>query len=78
MSEQFYIIENGNGKLVESWSFSYSGSIVFCQTPEWAIKFATKEQAQKRLDYLNKQNFANGKGLKITKLSKELKYYEEN
>lgn len=75
MVNTFFVIENQKGKLVQSWSFSYSGSIVFCQTPEWALKFQTIESAKKRMDWLNKQHFQNGKGLKITKLTSELKYF---
>lgn len=76
MTREFIVIKNQKGQLVQTWTFSPNAFITYCRTPEWSMKFETKEQAEKRLDYFAKNKFKNAFGLKITKIQ-ENKFYKE-
>lgn len=76
MTREFFVIKNQKGQLVQTWTFAPNAFITYCRTPEWAMKFETKEQAEKRLDYFAKNKFKNAFGLKITKIQ-ENKFYKE-
>ena len=76
MTREFFVIKNQKGQLVQTWTFSLNAFITFCRTNEWSMKFETKEQAEKRLDYFAKNKFKNAFGLKITKIQ-ENKFYKE-
>ena len=76
MTREFIVIKNQKGQLVQTWTFAPNAFITYCRTTEWAMKFETKEQAEKRLDYFAKNKFKNAFGLKITKIQ-ENKFYKE-
>ena len=76
MTREFILIKNQKGQLVQTWTFAPNAFITYCRTTEWAMKFETKEQAEKRLDYFAKNKFKNAFGLKITKIQ-ENKFYKE-
>ena len=76
MTREFFVIKNQKGQMVQNWTFAPNAFITYCRTPEWAMKFETKEQAEKRLDYFAKNTFKNAFGLKITKIQ-ENKFYKE-
>ena len=76
MTREFLVIKNQKGQLVQTWTFAPNAFITYCRTPEWSMKFETKEQAEKRLDYFAKNKFKNAFGLKITKIQ-ENKFYKE-
>ena len=76
MTREFFVIKNQKGQLVQTWTFAPNAFITFCRTTEWAMKFETKEQAEKRLDYFAKNKFKNAFVLKITKIQ-ENKFYKE-
>ena len=76
MKREFFVIKNQKGQLVQNWTFAPNAFITYCRTTEWAMKFETKEQAEKRLDYFAKNKFKNAFGLKITKIQ-ENKFYKE-
>ena len=76
MTREFFVIKNQKVQLVQTWTFAPNAFITFCRTTEWAMKFETKEQAEKRLDYFAKNKFKNAFGLKITKIQ-ENKFYKE-
>ena len=76
MTREFIVIKNQKGQLVQTWTFAPNAFITYCRTPEWAMKFETKEQAEKKLDDFAKNKFKNAFGLKITKIQ-ENKFYKE-
>lgn len=76
MTKEFFVIKNQKGQLVQNWTFAPNAFITYCRRPEWSMKFETKEQAEKRLDYFSKNKFKNAFGLKITKIQ-ENKFYKE-
>ena len=76
MTREFFVIKNQKGQLVQTWTFATNAFITFCRTNEWSMKFETKEQAEKRLDYFANNKFKNAFGLKITKIQ-ENKFYKE-
>lgn len=76
MTREFFVIKNQKGLLVQNWTFAQNAFITFCRSPEWAMKFETKEQTEKRLDYFAKNKFKNAFVLKITKIQ-ENKFYKE-
>ena len=76
MTREFFVIKNQKGLLVQTWTFAPNAFITFCRTTEWGMKFETKEQTEKRLDYFAKNKFKNAFGLKITKIQ-ENKFYKE-
>lgn len=76
MTREFIVIKNQKGQLVQNWTFAPNAFITYCRRPEWSMKFETKEQAEKRLDYFAKNKFKNAFGLKITKIQ-ENKFYKE-
>ena len=76
MTREFIVIKNQKGQLVQTWTFAPNAFITYCRRPEWSMKFETKEQAEKRLDYFAKNKFKNAFGLKITKIQ-ENKFYKE-
>ena len=65
---KFIILNVITGKAVQTWSFADKAHIVYCKSPEWAMKFETMEDAQKRVEYL-KNNFPSQKltAMKFTK-----------
>lgn len=76
MTRELFVIKNQKGLLVQNWTFAPNAFITFCRTTEWGMKFETKEQAEKRLDYFAKNKFKNAFVLKITKIQ-ENKFYKE-
>lgn len=76
MTKEFFAIKNQKGQFVQTWTFAPNAFITFCRTPEWAMKFETKEKANERLNYFAKHKFRNASGLTITKIH-EIHIYKE-
>ena len=68
---KFIIVSTKNGRAVQSWSFAFSG-VVYCRTPEWAMKFDSEESAQDTKKFLEK-NFPKEK-LTVMKLTTTMSY----
>ena len=48
-----YIIVNPRyGKAVQSYSFAERKHIMYCNDPEWAMKFEDEDAANKKMEYL--------------------------
>ena len=50
----FIIVNTATGKPVQNWSFAGKKHILYCVSPEWAMKHDDAEAAGRTLDYLNK------------------------
>ena len=61
-----------NGKAVQTWSFADRKHIVYCVSPEWAMKWDDEESANKRKAYLE-ENFP-GQTLTVMKVTIETTY----
>lgn len=76
MKKEFFVIKNAKGLYIQSWSFAYSTpNIIYCKSPEFAMKFDSKEKANERLTYFIKNKFKNT-GWKIVKVQ-EVHYFKE-
>ena len=56
---KFIILNVKTGKAVTNWSFADKKHIIYSNSPDWAMKFDTIEDAQKRVKYLE-DNFCSG------------------
>ena len=52
---KFIIVSPKTGKPVQNWTFAGKKHILYCQTPEWAMKHEKEEDANKTLVYLKKE-----------------------
>lgn len=69
---KFIIVSTKHGRAVQSWSFAFSGTVAYCRTPEWAMKFDSEESAQDTKKFLEK-NFPKEK-LTVMKLTTMMSY----
>lgn len=76
MTREFYVIKNGNGLLVENWGYCYGPKVIYCKSPEWAMKFDKKEDAQERIQYFNQKKFKNVFNMTVVKIQ-ENHFYKE-
>lgn len=53
---KFIIVNTKTGKPVQNWSFAERKHIVYCVTPEWAMKWDEEDSAKHRMEFL-KANF---------------------
>ena len=53
---KFIIVNTKTGKPVQYWSFAERKHIVYCVTPEWAMKWDEEDSAKRRMEFL-KANF---------------------
>lgn len=53
---KFIIVNTKTGKPVQNWSFAERKHIVYCVTPEWAMKWDEEDSAKRRMEFL-KVNF---------------------
>ena len=53
---KFIIVNTKTGKPVQNWSFAERKHIVYCVTPDWAMKFDKEDSAKRRMEFL-KANF---------------------
>ena len=64
---KYIIVNPATGKAVQNWSFADKKHILYCTSPEWAMKFADEESANRRVDFLKKNfNVQNLTVLKVT------------
>lgn len=54
---KFIIVNTKTGKPVQNWSFAERKHIVYCVTPEWAMKWDEEDSAKRRMEFL-KANFS--------------------
>ena len=64
---KYIIVNPATGKAVQNWSFADKKHILYCTSPEWAMKFADEESAKRRVDFL-KKNF-NAQNLTVLKVT---------
>lgn len=69
---KYIILNTRTGKAVQNWCFAGRKHIIYCNSPDWAMKFETKESADHRLDYLN-DNFPD-QTLTVMKMTKTVTY----
>lgn len=69
---KYIIVCPKNGKAVQTWSFADRKHIIYCTSPEWAMKWDDEESANKRKAYLE-ENFP-GQTLTVMKVTKETTY----
>lgn len=69
---KYIIVCPKNGKAVQTWSFADRKHIIYCNSPEWAMKWDDEESANKRKAYLE-ENFP-GQTLTVMKVTKETTY----
>ena len=69
---KYIIVCPKNGKAVQTWSFADRKHIVYCTSPEWAMKWDDEESANKRKAYLE-ENFP-GQTLTVMKVTIETTY----
>ena len=53
---KFIIVNTKTGKPVQNWSFAERKHIVYCVSPEWAMKWDEEDSAKRRMEFL-KANF---------------------
>jgi len=51
---KFIIVNYRRDQAVQNWSFADKKHIIYCNSAEWAMKFADKAGAKRTLDYLRK------------------------
>lgn len=51
-----WILMNTNGKAVQLWTFAKipKPHIIYCQSPEWAMKFSSETIAARNMEFLKK------------------------
>lgn len=49
---KYIIVNPRNGKAVQSYSFAERKHIMYCNDPEWAMKFEDEDTANKKMEYL--------------------------
>lgn len=69
---KYIIVCPKNGKAVQTWSFADRKHIIYCTSPEWAMKWDDEESANKRKAYLE-ENFP-GQTLTVMKVTIETTY----
>ena len=69
---KYIIVCPKNGKAVQTWSFADRKHIIYCVSPEWAMKWDDEESANKRKAYLE-ENFP-GQTLTVMKVTSETTY----
>lgn len=69
---KYIIVCPKNGKAVQTWSFADRKHIIYCTSPEWAMKWDDEESANKRKTYLE-ENFP-GQTLTVMKVTIETTY----
>jgi hypothetical protein len=70
--EKYIILNTRTGKAVQNWSFADKKHIVYCNSPEWAMKWDNEKSANERKEYLEK-NFP-GQILTVMKMTKTVSY----
>jgi hypothetical protein len=53
---KYIIVCPKNGKAVQNWSFADRKHIIYCSSPEWAMKWDEEDSAKRRMEFL-KANF---------------------
>ena len=53
---KYIIVCPKNGKAVQNWSFADRKHIIYCSSPEWAMKWDDEDSAKRRMEFL-KANF---------------------
>jgi len=53
---KYIIVCPKNGKAVQNWSFADRKHIIYCSSPEWAMKWEEEDSAKRRMEFL-KANF---------------------
>lgn len=49
---KYIIVNPRNGKAVQSYTFAERKHIMYCNDPEWAMKFEDEDSANKKMEYL--------------------------
>ena len=70
--EKYIILNTRTGKAVQNWSFADRKHIIYCNSPEWTMKWDDEESANKRKAYLE-ENFP-GQTLTVMKVTIETTY----
>ena len=76
MANEFYVIKNGKGLIVQSWTFAYAPNVIYCKNPDWSMKFDSFEKAKNRLNYFIKNKFKNIYGMMVVKIQNN-NFYKE-
>lgn len=53
---KYIIVCPKNGKAIQNWSFADRKHIIYCSSPEWAMKWDDEDSAKRRMEFL-KANF---------------------
>lgn len=64
---KYIIVNPRNGKAVQSYTFAERKHIMYCNDPEWAMKFEDEDSANKKMEYLT-VNFP-GQTLTVMKIT---------
>lgn len=64
---KYIIVNPRNGKAVQSYTFAERKHIMYCNDPEWAMKFDDENSANKKMEYLT-VNFP-GQTLTVMKIT---------
>ena len=64
---KYIIVNPATGKAVQNWSFADKKHIIYCNSPEWSMKFVDEKSANRRVDFL-KKNF-NAQNLTVLKVT---------
>lgn len=64
---KYIIVNPRNGKAVQSYTFAERKHIMYCNDPEWAMKFDDEDSANKKMAYLT-VNFP-GQNLTVMKIT---------
>lgn len=64
-----FVLISPNGKAVQTWTFADKKHIIYCNSPEWAMKLEDVKSANRRKNYL-KKHFPNQQ-LNVIKLTIE-------
>lgn len=64
---KYIIVCPKNGKAVQNWSFADRKHIIYCSSPEWAMKWDDEDSAKRRMEFL-KANFP-GQELTVLKVT---------
>lgn len=64
-----FVLISPNGKAVQTWTFADKKHIIYCNSPEWAMKLEDEKSANRRKNYL-KKHFPNQQ-LNVIKLTIE-------
>jgi len=54
--DKFIILNRTTGKPVQSWTFAWKRHVMYCSSPEWALKFESGDAARRQIAFL-KRNF---------------------